>query len=62
MTTILMNRETAEELSVVFEKLDVFLQETRCEILRLENRARSLYQIFVIQNCYIQETQWTHGV
>lgn len=46
MTTIMRNRETAEALSVVFEKIDVFLQETHSEILRLEGK------IFILSICY----------
>jgi len=49
MITVLMNHETAEALTVVFEKLNVYLQETHYEIVRLENRARSLYEVSVIQ-------------
>lgn len=50
MSTILMTHETAEALTVVLEKIDVFPQKTRFEILRLQNRARSFYQVFVIQS------------
>lgn len=50
MTTVLMSHENQEMLSVVFEKIDIFLQGNNFEILRLENRTIWLHQVFVIQS------------